>query len=124
MDEEFTQNLLNAIDSFEPPRFGKFLSEDVKFRFGNFPTVEGRAATVAAVAAFFDQIRSIKHHLVRVMRCDDVLVAELRCHYVDQWGRDLEVPVCNLMTVRDGEISDYRIFIDNSALFVPPADAA
>lgn len=124
MDEKFTLSLINAIDSFEPSRFGQFLSEDVEFRFGNLPTVKGRVATEAAVAAFFDQIRSIKHHLVRVMRCDDVLVAEMQCHYVDNWERALNVPVCNLMTVRNGKISDYRIFIDNSALFVPPADAA
>ncbi len=121
MQKAYVAKLIAGIDSFDAATFAEFLTEDVHFRFGNAPALEGREAVQEAVAEFFGMIRSIRHEAVRTMLCDDVIIAEMECAYVDRWQRELVVPVCNLMTMRGELISDYRIFIDNSALFIPPA---
>ena len=123
MHKEYVERLLEGIDSFDPAKFAGFLTDDVYFRFGNSAPINGREGVESAIASFFAGIKHIKHRLVRSMQCDDVVIAEMQVDYVDQWGRPLSVPVCNLMTVRDDLICDYRIFIDNSALFIAPADA-
>lgn len=122
MDSSFVQSLMEATDTMEPSRFGAFLTEDVAFRFGNMPAVFGRSKVETAVSSFFNHIRSIKHSVVQVLTCGNVLMAELTVQFVDRWGRELTVPSCILLTMRDSLISDYRIFTDNHALFVPPVE--
>ena len=121
MSESFVKDLVAGIDSFDPKNFVAFLTEDVSFRFGNGPVVSGRDQVEDYIRGFFEVIRGIKHEPVRTLKCGDVLVGEMMVGYIDQWGRGLKVPVCNLMTMRGDKICDYRIFIDNSALFMPPA---
>lgn len=124
MADMLVTNLLTAIDTRRASDFAIYLADDVYFRFGNAPAIHGRAAVEAAVAGFFEQLESIRHRLLRSFALGDVVIAELEVTYVDQWGRTLVVPCCNVMTRQGDRFSDYRIFIDNSALFVPPAEAA
>jgi ketosteroid isomerase-like protein len=119
--EDFVKRLGAGIDTMDAEIFAGFFRDDASFRFGNGPLMSGRNAIRDGVAQFFTMIRAIKHTPLRVHRAGDFVIAEMDCDYVDQWGRSLKVPVCNVLTMQGDKISEYFIYIDNHALFVPPA---
>ena len=124
MTEEFARELGACIDRMDAAPFVEYLSEDAVFRFGNMEPVVGRAAIREGVDAFFGMIRSIRHEVLRTHAAGDYMIVEMRCTYEDQWGRTLRVPVCNVFRMApNGLIEEYLIYIDNHALFVPPAEA-
>jgi hypothetical protein len=49
---------------------------------------------------------------------DDKIFQKLTVTYTRHDGSTLEVPAANILTLRDGLINEYLIYVDNSALFV------
>lgn len=122
MSEQLIRKVLAAADSRNPALFVTHLSDDVMFRFGNAPAVVGHEAVAKALEMLFDYVSFMRHDLVGVHACGDVWAVEMVANYVDRFGREFSFPACNLMTVLRGKVSDYRIFVDNSSMFVPPRD--
>lgn len=122
MPDEFVRSLGAAIDTMDADKFVEFLTQDCVLRFSNDTPVAGRDAIRDYIAGFFGMIRSIRHDPLRAHTSGDFLIAEMDCTYVDQWGRTLKVPVCNVMTRRGDKLSEYFIYIDNHQLFVPPEE--
>jgi ketosteroid isomerase-like protein len=121
MSEQLIRHILAAADSRDPALFVGYLSPDVSFRFGNVPAVVGHAAVAQALLALFEVVKTMRHDLVGIHACGDVWAVETVANYVDRFGRSFAFPACNLMTVREGKVCDYRIFVDNSAMFAPPS---
>lgn len=121
MSENFVSRLGAAIDTMDADIFADCLTEDATFRFGNNAPVIGRQAIRDSVAGFFGTIRSIKHTPLRVHNNGSFVIAEMDCSYVDQWGRTLSVPVCNVLSLKGDKICEYFIYIDNHELFVAPS---
>jgi ketosteroid isomerase-like protein len=63
------------------------------------------------------------HRVVGIWQCGDCMTVETRVTYVDVFGRTFSYPGCDLLFLRDGLISEVRIFVDNHELFIPPAAA-
>lgn len=109
--------LFEDIDSMEPDRFAAHLAEDVRMRFGNAPPIEGRQAARDAWAGFCEGIDGAAHTPVAQWRSDEGTVAEAEVTYTRKDGGTITVPVATIYRERDGEIHDYRIFIDLAPLF-------
>jgi ketosteroid isomerase-like protein len=43
---------------------------------------------------------------------DDVVITEMAVDYERLDGRKVTLPCCNVFRVRDGLISDYRVYLD------------
>ncbi len=55
--EKMTKQLFESIDNQDAEAFLAFLSDDVKFRFGNAALVTGKSAVGEAVSGFFPASR-------------------------------------------------------------------
>jgi len=121
MSEKRIREALAAADTREVPAFVAYLTEDVAFRFGNAPVLRGHAEVARALTAFFEHVRQMRHGVEAIHHCGNVWAVETTAEYRDRFGRAFAFPACNLLVFRGDRISDYRIFVDNSAMFVPPA---
>lgn len=111
-----------AADSRDLSALLPCLSADVKWTFGNMPTVIGHMGVVGALTPFFQHVVTLSHAIVGRWQCEDCLIVETRARYKDQFGRDFEFPACNLLFVEDGLIGEVRVFVDNHQLFLPPVN--
>ena len=113
------QGLFAAIDAGDARAFAGFIAANGRFRFGNAPAVEGRAAIEQAVAAFFASIRGCRHEVQHCWSDASGEAMHGTVTYARHDGREVSVPFANVF-VRDGElIRDYLIFVDVAPLFAP-----
>ena len=47
----------------------------------------------------------------------DTTICEMRVTYTRKDGGIVEVPAANIFRMRDGLVHDYRIFVDNAAVY-------
>lgn len=109
--------LFADIDSMEPDRFTAHLAEDVVMRFGNAEPVRGRSAVHDVWASFCDGIDGLSHALVERWEADPATIVEADVTYTRKDGGTVTVPVVTIYRERDGQIDDYRVFIDLAPLF-------
>ena len=114
---DWMKELFAAIDREDPDGFVAFLTEDGSFRFGNAPAVEGRENVREAVAGFFDSIGGLSHEVIGAWEDGDTTICEMRVTYTRKDGGIVEVPAANIFRMRDGLVHDYRIFVDNAAVY-------
>lgn len=118
-NDAFIGQLLAAIDARDAKAFAGFLTSDASFRFGNHPAVIGREAIKVTVGDFFRAIKSVCHRLEEQWSFPEVVICTGTVTYTRHDGSTLQVPFANVLKVRPAGIYDYRIFVDNSALFAP-----
>jgi ketosteroid isomerase-like protein len=109
--------LFDDIDSMEPERFTAHLADDVVMRFGNAEPIHGRDAAHEAWAGFCDGIDGVSHSLVEQWQSEAGTVVEADVTYTRKDGGTVTVPVVTIYRERDGDIADYRIFVDLAPLF-------
>jgi ketosteroid isomerase-like protein len=109
--------LFDDIDSMDPDRFAAHLADDVIMRFGNAEPVRGRDAVRDAWAGFCEGIDGVSHSVVEQWASGSGNVVEAQVTYTRKDGGTVTVPVATIYRERDGEIADYRIFIDLAPLF-------
>lgn len=111
--------LFAAIDARDADAFVSFLAADARFRFGNSPVVAGQAAIRDVVAGFFGAIRACSHRLKGAWQEEGSFVCEGEVTYTRLDGGQVVLPFVNVLELRGGKISGYRIYIDNGPLFAP-----
>ncbi len=112
-----TQQLFNSIDEKDTKAFLGFLTNDVKFRFGNAPVAEGYTAVGEAVGGFFSSIKSIQHELTDTWYREEVIICHGNVTYTRHDSTILRVPFANILTMENNLIKDYLIFVDISGLY-------
>src|SRR5690606_2714947 len=60
------EKLFRAIDSCDAAAFTSHLTEDVSFRYGNLPAVQGDANVGAFVQGFFGTLGGLRHEVIEV----------------------------------------------------------
>jgi hypothetical protein len=116
--------LFSDIDSMEPDRFAAHLAPDVTMRFGNAEPIHGRAAVTEAWASFCGQIKGVRHELVQQWSVENATIVEAKVTYTRRDDSQVTVPAVTIFRDREGEIADYRIYIDLWPLFAREAEAA
>lgn len=95
------------------------MTDDVHFVFGNADAIDGRENLHSTITGFFNAVAGIRHTVIDAWTVDDKIIQKLSVTYTRHDGSTLTVPAVNLLTLRDGKISEYLIYVDNSALFAP-----
>jgi ketosteroid isomerase-like protein len=117
------EQLFADIDSMEPERFAAHLAEDVTMRFGNAEPIHGRDAVRDAWASFCRDLKGVEHELVEQWTTDSATIVEAQATYTRPDDSRVTVPVVTIYRERNGEIHDYRIYIDLAPLFAGQAAA-
>ena len=111
--ESQIRRLFEAVDDKDIGYLAHHFADDVTFRFGNADVVEGRPAVVATCEAFLAGIAGLRHEIEHLWQVDaDRVVAVMTVHYEKLDGGRLSLPCANTFRVRDGEVNDYRIYMD------------
>jgi hypothetical protein len=111
------KELFQAIDDKNGDRFVTFLTENARFKFGNADAVEGRAAILQAVVAFFASIQKVEHQLLESCRERELVFCRGTVTYTRHDGTRLAVPFANFFKMSGDLISQYQIYVDTSELY-------
>ena len=109
-------DLFAAIDAKDVDRFAAFLAPHCSFRFANQPAVEGVAAIRRYVHAFLGSIGSIRHVINTQWELPGAVICHGQVRYTRHDGSVLEVPFANVLVTGPQGITEYRVFVDASAL--------
>lgn len=115
---EFAVSAFAAVDTMDAEKMAIYLHEQCNFAFGNAPAVDGRAHVQAYVAGFYGMIAAIHHEIEDVWQVEDRIISQLRVTYTRKDGSQLSCPAATIWQIREALIADYRIYVDNSSLFV------
>jgi ketosteroid isomerase-like protein len=120
---DIVAKFFQAADSRDPNAVLQYLTDDVRWTFGNAQTVIGRTGVREALTFFFQHVAAMSHAIVGQWRCDDCIAVQTLASYRDAFGRAFQFPACNLLFLQQNLIGEVRVFVDNHALFEPPEDA-
>jgi ketosteroid isomerase-like protein len=115
--KDLVRGVFAALDAQDPAAVTARMTDDVRMRLGNADLVEGKAKFREATAAFVASITAIRHEITSMWSVDDVVIAEMDVHYERLDGRKVTLPVCNVFRVRDGLVSDYRVYLDIAPVY-------
>ncbi|MFZ5558963.1 MAG: nuclear transport factor 2 family protein [Pseudomonadota bacterium] len=119
--ERWARNFVATVDRGDPSAIGAELADDVRLTLGNQPTVVGRTAVESVFAGSRSRFRSVRHDVLAIMMGSweggDAVSVEAMAHYVFPDGRVVRLPVTSTFRLRDGKVSDYRIFMDPGPAF-------
>ncbi|HUE27149.1 MAG TPA: nuclear transport factor 2 family protein [Solirubrobacteraceae bacterium] len=110
--KDLVRGVFAALDAKDPAAVSARMTDDVRMRLGNADLVEGKAKFHEATTAFVASISAIRHEITSMWSVDDVVIAEMDVHYERLDGRTVTLPCCNVFRVRDGLVSDYRVYLD------------
>ena len=108
--------LFEDIDSMDPDRFARHLSDNVVMRFGNADPVVGRVAVRDAWAGFCADLHGVTHEVVERWEAEPATIVEARVTYTRADDTTVTVPVVTIYRSSGDLIDDYRIFIDLAPL--------
>ena len=115
--KNWLHSLFNAIDDKDADVFVSFFTEDANFKFANAPAVSSRKNIRKAVSQFFSAVKGLRHEIKDVWECDDAVICEGEVTYTRHDNSKVSFPFANVFRMENELIADYRVYIDNSALF-------
>lgn len=109
---DLVRQMFAAFDAKDVSGFAAFVTDDVRLRLGNAKPTEGKRAFVDAVNAFISSVAGFRHEVLNVWSDGDVVIAEFDVHYTRLDGREVTLPCCNVLRLRDRWVSQYRSYVD------------
>jgi ketosteroid isomerase-like protein len=117
---DYVRRVFASFDARDVPTFAAFMSDDVRLRLGNTPTTQGKAAFVEAVEAFAGSVAGARHEILNVFVDEDTVTVEFDVHYTRHDGQVVTIPCCNVLRLRDGQIAEYRSYVDATPVYAEP----
>ena len=105
-----------SIDRFDAEAFGDFFAEDAIYVFSNYPATHGRDGLVASAVAFWETLETLQHKLVDLIPFTSGFVNQLEITFGLGGGRVVTLPVAAITRTADGQITDHRIYVNESPL--------
>lgn len=109
--------LFESIDNQDMDTFLGFLDEDVAFRFGNMPEVQGKENVREAIGGFYDSIQSLSHQVDEVFGKKKAIACNGTVTYTRHDSSKLSVPFANIFKLNGKLIGEYYIYVDISELY-------
>jgi ketosteroid isomerase-like protein len=111
-------DLFRSIDAQDLSGFLGFLDDNVYFRFGNMPEVQGKDNVKVALQGFYESIDSLSHQIDEILdKKNELLACNGTVTYTRHNSSTLTVPFANFFRIRNNLISDYNIYVDISELY-------
>jgi ketosteroid isomerase-like protein len=115
--EERARAIFGAFDAKDISGLAALATDDVRLQIGNSPVVDGKAAFAQSIEEFVGSVAGFGHTITSVWSDRDALIAELEVHYTRLDGRQLTLPCCNVLRLRDGLVADYRVYMDINPVY-------
>jgi ketosteroid isomerase-like protein len=106
-----------AFDAKDIAALAALMTDDVRLQLGNADIVKGKAEFVEALQVFFGSAAAFWHSVIHVWSDVDAVIAELKVHYTRLDGTELTLPCCNVFRLRDGAVTDYRVYMDITPVY-------
>jgi ketosteroid isomerase-like protein len=113
-------NYFAEVDRMDPVGLATWYADDGRFRFGNAPPVEGKAAIVETLRAFYGSITSMSHRRTGCWVDGESGVWEAEVTFGALDGRSLTIPAVSILRTADGKVRDFRMVMDAAPLFTAP----
>lgn len=112
------QAYLDAVDSVDVERYGRFLAEDCEFQFGSQPVVKGRENILGGLQKFWSTYDGEEHKYLNIFGNDQCFALEAINIFNRKDGKKVSIPAV-AVTERneDGLAKSIRVFIDISPLY-------
>ena len=121
--ENIVRDVFKAVDEGDMPGVLRLMTDDVYFRFGSNEPTFGQQGVTDSLAALTPAVSSLSHELHKVWWVVDgtepVAVCEMDVTYKRHSGPTLTLPAVDVIRLRDGLISDCRIYMDINPVFAP-----
>jgi ketosteroid isomerase-like protein len=111
------QAIFAAFDAKDVAALAELMTDDVRLHVGNAAIVNGKAAFVEALSAFFVSVAGFRHTVTNVWSDLDAVSAELRVHYTRLDGTELMLPCCNVFRLHDGAVAEYRVYMNITPVY-------
>jgi len=106
------------IDRMDAAAWAAYLSDDVRFRFGNGEETTTRDAARDGLAAFYDLIDGVSHDMLDHWENELTTIVRSDVTYTRKDGGKVTVPIVTIYHERDdGKIDDYRVYADVAPIF-------
>jgi ketosteroid isomerase-like protein len=110
--------MFQDIDRMDAETWSGYLAPDAVMRFGNSDPVHGRTGCRDALAAFYDQIHGLAHHVIEQWEHGNATIVEASVTYTRTDEREVTVPVVTIYRTNENDlIADYRVYIDLAPVF-------
>ena len=113
---QFMQDLYKAVDSKDLDFLNQHLSENIKFRIANSPTIDDKQLALDANKNFFSSIESMAHTLDKIIVQGENLVCYGTVNYARLNGSKYSAYFSTFLTIVNDQIEDYLVFADVSDL--------
>lgn len=111
------RQVVEGDEALDADAFGRVLTEDAAFRFGNVPATNGKSAIVEVVRAFLSTLKAFRHDILVCLEGPDLLAWEAVVTYRRGDDRIVSIPYANVLRTRGALVYDYRIYIDIAPLY-------
>lgn len=115
--EALVRQMFAGFDAKETSILAGLVTDDVSLQLGNSPTSVGKPAFVVAVDAFLASVDRFRHEILGLWHDDEMVIAELKVHYVRLDGKELALPCCNVFKFHGEQISEYRSYMDINPVY-------
>ncbi|HEY2199941.1 MAG TPA: nuclear transport factor 2 family protein [Mycobacterium sp.] len=112
--------LLDAADTDLAAFFG-FFADDCVFSMANNESVRGRDNIAAWVANYLGSVAGMHHVIVEEWPAGDVTAMRVEVTYTMRNGEQFTLPAVTRTRVRDGQVTEYLIFMDPSPVLAAAA---
>ena len=109
---------LEALDAKRLDAYAEFLADGVVMQMNGQVPVEGKAAVVKALAAYWPSFGSLEHDLLNIYGSDQHFMLEALNHYTRCDGRPVTTRAVALTDRNpEGQVTSIRLYADVGALF-------
>ena len=112
----FVTAIYTAVDALDAKGVVAHLTDDVRFQLGNSAAISGQRAVEEANTAFFKTIKSMQHTITNVWSLEGSTLCEGSVRYVRDDLSQHEVPFAAHFDLTNGQVADYRVYVDISGL--------
>ena len=114
--EQFISDLYTAVDNKDLHYLEAILADNVKFRIGNYPLINDKAAALDANRQFFNSIHSMSHSIDKISHDSNALWCNGSVDYIRLDGSAHSANFATQLTIEQQKIVDYLVYADLSAL--------
>lgn len=118
--QDIAISFFTALEAQDNATLDRVVADDVRFRFGNNEPTDSKAAFVASTTGLQSAVSSMKHELLNVWEVEaGTVVLTANVQYTRLDGREVSLPACSVVVVREDQIHEGTIYVDMSPVFAP-----
>jgi len=116
--DNWVEDFYREVDKLDMACLSAAISDDIDVRFGNNPTINGKAAAIESFKAFWTAIAGMAHRRVELVAQGDMAVFMANVTYTRHDGSTVTVPVSShIRKDNNGKINRLWVYIDLAPLF-------